>query len=72
MPEPALSDLFDGQRVFAMRHRLREAGMVPAKAGDSFAAFLPIERGESWLMPNWTERGSRWTGTQPTYSVWTP
>ncbi|MCE9561159.1 MAG: PD-(D/E)XK nuclease family protein [Planctomycetes bacterium] len=35
--------IFDTQRTFAMRHRLREAGMVPSQHKDSFAAFLSLE-----------------------------
>ena len=39
--------LFDMQREFALRHRLREEGMIPSKAGEAFAAFLPLEYGET-------------------------
>ncbi|MCI0456872.1 MAG: PD-(D/E)XK nuclease family protein [Gemmataceae bacterium] len=38
--------LFDTQRAFALQHRLREEGMVPSKAGEAFAAFLPLEYGQ--------------------------
>lgn len=38
-------ELFDSQRDFAMRHRVREPGMVPSKH-PAFAAFLPLEYGE--------------------------
>jgi hypothetical protein len=40
-------ELFDAQRAFALDHRLREEGMVPAQAGEAFAAFLAVERGET-------------------------
>jgi hypothetical protein len=39
--------LFDVQRAFALQHRLREEGMVPSQAGEAFAAFLPLEHGET-------------------------
>jgi hypothetical protein len=38
--------LFDAQRAFALRHGLRDDGLKPSKAGDEFAAFLAVERGE--------------------------
>jgi hypothetical protein len=38
--------LFDAQRAFALRHGLRDDGLKPSKAGDDFAAFLAVERGE--------------------------
>jgi len=38
--------LFDAQRTFALRHGLRDDGLKPSKAGDEFAAFLAVERGE--------------------------
>ena len=40
-------ELFDAQRAFALKHRLRDEGMVPSKAGEAFAAFLSVERGEA-------------------------
>ncbi len=39
--------LFNTQRTFALQHRLRDDGMVPSQAGEAFAAFLVIERGET-------------------------
>lgn len=39
--------LFDSQRAFALQHRLREEAMVPSQAGEAFAAFLALERGET-------------------------
>jgi hypothetical protein len=51
--------LFDTQRTFALGHRLREDGMVPSKAGESFAAFLPLEYGgtvaDAELQQAWAE-----------------
>ncbi len=51
--------LFNTQREFALGHRLREHGMVPSKAGEAFAAFLPLEYGqavtEAELEQAWTE-----------------
>jgi PD-(D/E)XK nuclease superfamily len=51
--------LFDTQRAFAMQHRLREAGMVPSKHKEVFAAFLPLEYGqpvgEPELQQAWAE-----------------
>lgn len=38
-------ELFNTQRDFALRHRVRETGMVPSKH-PAFAAFLPLEHGE--------------------------
>ncbi|MBI2924210.1 MAG: PD-(D/E)XK nuclease family protein [Verrucomicrobia bacterium] len=38
--------LFDAQRDFAMRHKLREPEMSVSKAGSAFAAFVKIEYGE--------------------------
>lgn len=38
--------LFDIQKDFAMRHRLREPGMSVSKAGPAFAAFSKVEYGE--------------------------
>lgn len=37
---------FDKQLEFARNHRLREPGMVPSKAGESFAAFYSMEHGQ--------------------------
>jgi hypothetical protein len=39
--------LFKTQSEFALAHRIREAGLVPAKAGNAFAAFLSIEHGKA-------------------------
>jgi hypothetical protein len=51
--------IFDAQRAFAMRHRLREANMVPSQHKDDFAAFLPLEYGgrveETELAQAWAE-----------------
>lgn len=38
--------LFDRQLAFGLAHRVREASMSKEKAGDDFAAFLAVERGE--------------------------
>lgn len=44
-------EIFDAQRAFAVRHRLREAGMVPSQHKEAFAAFLPLEYGEQVAEP---------------------
>lgn len=52
-------EIFDAQREFAMRHRLREAGMTPSQHKEAFAAFLPLEYGgrvdEAELAVAWAE-----------------
>src|SRR5207244_7473114 len=37
---------YDAQKAFALRHGLRDEGLKPSKAGDEFAAFLAVERGQ--------------------------
>jgi hypothetical protein len=39
-------DLFEKQKEFGLKHRVREDGMVVSQIGISFAAFHQVERGE--------------------------
>src|SRR6266446_7525716 len=40
------NELFEKQKEFGLKHRVREAGMVVSHIGNSFAAFHQVERGE--------------------------